>query len=62
LLNKGVKSNWTWRDAILATGHNPMYHCLKTAEERKTAFMKYIDQCKREERVFFFFFFFFLNF
>jgi len=28
-----------------------MYHCLKTAEERKTAFMKYIDQCKREERV-----------
>lgn len=50
LKDSGVKSNWTWRDAILATGHNPMYHCLKTAEERKTAFMKYIDQCKREER------------
>jgi pre-mRNA-processing factor 40 len=50
LKDSGVKSNWTWKDAILATGHNPMYHCLKTAEERKTAFMKYIDQCKREER------------
>ncbi|ORX60771.1 hypothetical protein BCR36DRAFT_314557 [Piromyces finnis] len=50
LKDSGVKSNWTWRDAVLATGNNPMYRCLKTAEERKTAFMKYIDQCKREER------------
>lgn len=50
LKESGVKSSWTWKETVCATASNPLYYCLKTAEERKSTFLKYIDQCKREER------------
>ncbi|CAG8646889.1 8079_t:CDS:10, partial [Racocetra fulgida] len=49
---QGVKSDWSWEQTMRATISNPMYRALKTLNERKQAFERYVDDLiKKEEEI-----------
>ncbi|CEG69923.1 hypothetical protein CU097_005581 [Rhizopus azygosporus] len=50
LRETGVKSNWTWDQAMRAIITKPLYRALKTIGERKAAFQAYIDAEAKRER------------
>ncbi|KAF0465242.1 formin binding protein 3 [Gigaspora margarita] len=49
LKKSGVKSDWSWEQTMRATISNPMYRALKTLNERKQAFERYVDDLIKKE-------------
>jgi pre-mRNA-processing factor 40 len=50
LKETGVKSDWTWDQAMRAIITKPLYRALKTIVERKAAFQAYVDAESKRER------------
>lgn len=44
-----VNSTWTWEQVMKEAITEPMYKALKTLQERKDAFQKYLEEVKKEE-------------
>ncbi|GAA5849569.1 hypothetical protein JCM8547_000500 [Rhodosporidiobolus lusitaniae] len=45
----GVDSTWTWEQVMKEAITEPMYKALKTLQERKDAFQKYLEETRKEE-------------
>ncbi|KAI8809023.1 hypothetical protein BJ742DRAFT_805967 [Cladochytrium replicatum] len=45
----GVKPNWTWEQTMRAIISNPRYNALKTLQERKSAFMQFVEEKRVKE-------------
>ncbi|KAJ1964458.1 U1 snRNP protein [Dipsacomyces acuminosporus] len=45
-----ITGDWTWEQTMRAVVNNPTYRALKTLQERKEAFSKYISKVRDEER------------
>ncbi|KAJ1955867.1 U1 snRNP protein [Linderina pennispora] len=46
----GVTGNWTWQQTVRTVSKDPMYHALRSAQERRDAFDRYIDRTLEKER------------
>jgi pre-mRNA-processing factor 40 len=50
LAERGVKSTWTWEEALRVVIDHPNYKCLGTLAERKAAFANFVERQKHVER------------
>ena len=50
LRRAGVQPEWTWEQAMRATIKDPQYRAIKDPKDRKTAFEKYINEVRMQEK------------